>query len=117
MSKSNPTLTRMDAPTAALSQACGGATDFWNDGTDARILAGVGAHRSNVLVMAKVTRIANVAPALRAALIEAAPTIAQRRRNDAAEKREAARALLAEACALEDAAQKIDAALAAMVTT
>ena len=54
---------------------------------------------------------------LRAGLVDVAPAIAKRNRNDAAEKREAARALLAEANALEDAAQKIDAALAAMVTT
>lgn len=117
MSRYDPTMTRMDAPTAALSEACGGDVCFWNDGTDARILAGVGAHQSNTIVRAKVTRIVNVKSALRAALIEAAPTIARRRRESAAEKRDKACALLAEASALEDAAQKIDAALAAMVTT
>ena len=117
MSRYTPTLTRMDAPTAALSEACGGDQYFWNDGTDARILAGIGAHRSSVIVRVSVTRIANVKSALRAALIETAPTIAKRNRVDAAEKREKARVLIAEACALEDAAQRIDAALAAMVTT
>jgi len=63
---------------------------------------------------AQVTRIANVADALRAALVDVAPAIAKRHRVEAEEKREKARALLAEACALEDAAQKIDDALAAM---
>ena len=100
-------MTRMDAPTAALSEACGGQSYFWNRGTDARIIR-AGSHESSVVVTARVTRIANVAEALRAGLVDVAPAIA---------KREAARALLAEANALEDAAQKIDAALAAMVTT
>lgn len=115
MSRFTPTMTRMDAPTAALSQACGGDVYFWNRGTDARIIR-ARSHESSVVVTARVTRIANVAAALRAALVDVAPAIAKRNRNDAAEKR-AGRALLAEANALEDAAQKIDAALAAMVTT
>ena len=115
MSRYTPTLTRMDAPTAALSEACGGQAYFWNRGTDARIIRAK-SRESSVVVTAQVTRIANVADALRAALVDVAPAIAKRNRNDAAEKREAARALLAEACALEDAAQKIDAALTAMVT-
>ena len=116
MSRYTPTLRRMDAPTAALSQACGGDVYFWNRGTDARIIR-ARSHESSVVVTARVTRIANVAEALRAGLVDVAPAIAKRNRSDANEKREAARALLAEANALEDAAQKIDAALAAMVTT
>jgi hypothetical protein len=106
----------MDAATAALSEACGGQPYFWNHGTDARIVA-ARSHESSVIVSVHVTRIAHVAADLRAALIAEAPAIARRRRNDAAEKREKARVLIAEACALEDAAQRIDAALAAMVTT
>ena len=113
MSRHTPTLTRMDAPTAALSEACGGQPYFWNRGTDARIVR-ARSHESSVVVTAQVTRIANVADALRAALVDVAPAIAKRHRVEAEEKREKAHALLAEACALEDAAQKIDDALAAM---
>jgi len=113
MSRYTPTLTRMDARTAALSEACGGQPYFWTRGTDARIIR-ARSHESSVLVTAQVTRIANVADALRAALVDVAPAIAKRNRSDAAKKREEARALLVEADAFEDAAQKIDAALAAM---
>lgn len=116
MSRYTPTLTRMDATTAALSEACGGDEFFWNRGTDARIIR-AHSHESSVLVTAQATRIANVADALRARLVDVAPAIAKRNRTYAAEKRENARALLAEANALDDAAAKIDAALAAMVTT
>ena len=106
----------MDPATAALSEACGGQPYFWNRGADARVIQ-QRSHESSCIVSVHVTRIAHVAADLRAALIAEAPSIAQRRRNDAAEKREKARALLAEANALEGAAAKIDAALAAMVTT
>jgi len=105
----------MDPATAALSESCGGQPFFWNRGTDARIIQ-QRSHESSCIVSVHVTRIAHVAADLRAALIAEAPAIARRRRNDAAEKRENARALIAEACALEDAAQRIDAALVAMVT-
>lgn len=107
------TLTRMDAPTAALSEACGGQPYFWNRGTDARIIRAK-SHESSVLVTAQVTRTADAADALRAALVDVAPAIAKRHRVEATEKRDEAHALLAEADALEDDARKIDAALAAM---
>lgn len=107
---------RMDAATAALPEACGGQPYFWNRGTDARIIA-QRSHESSVVVTARPSRVADVPAALRAALVASAPGLAVRRRNEAAEKREAARALLAEANALDEAAQKIDAALAAMVAT
>jgi hypothetical protein len=76
VSKSNPTLTRMDALTAALSQACGGDTYFWNRGTDARIIR-QRSHETNVLVTAKVSRVADVASALQTRLVEVAPRSAR----------------------------------------
>lgn len=115
MSRYTPTLTRMDAPTAALSEACGGQPYFWNRGTDARIVA-ARSHESSVIVSVRCTRLAHVVEDLRAALIAEAPAEAQRRRTSADEARAKAAALLADAARLDAEAVAIDNALAAMVT-
>jgi len=98
---------------AALAIACGGDPEVRRRGTQGAIQE-IRGHDSAVIVCVTTARTAGVPAAVMAALVERAPVIATRNRQDAAEAREKAAALLARADTADRKAAAIEAAAAAL---